>query len=44
MIQIKLMQIIDNDNRLLLLFGGMLLDILLLIALVIFVGMQLVLW
>ncbi|MGD0355728.1 MAG: hypothetical protein ABSB31_09870 [Dehalococcoidia bacterium] len=44
MIQIKLMQIIDNDNRLLLLFGGMLLDILLLIALVIFVGMQLALW
>jgi hypothetical protein len=38
------MQIIDNDNRLLLLFGGMLLDILLLIALVIFVGMQLALW
>ncbi|MHB8086315.1 MAG: hypothetical protein ACYDHZ_10855 [Dehalococcoidia bacterium] len=41
MIQIKLTQIIDKDNRLLLLFGGMLLDILLLIALVIYAGMQL---
>jgi hypothetical protein len=44
MIQIKLMQIIDNDNRLLILFGSMLIDVLLLIALVIFVGIQLAHW
>ncbi len=41
MIQIKLTQIIDKDNRLLILFGGMLIDIILLIALVVYAGIQL---
>ena len=41
MIQIKLTQIIDKDNRLLILFGGMLIDVILLIALVVYAGIQL---
>jgi len=41
MMQIKLTQIIDQDNRLWILFGGMLLDVLLLIALIVYAGIQL---
>jgi hypothetical protein len=35
------MQIIDKDNRLWILFGGMLIDVLLLIALVVYTGLLL---
>ncbi|MGA9047549.1 MAG: hypothetical protein WB588_00985 [Dehalococcoidia bacterium] len=41
MVQNKITQIINKDERLRFLFGGMLLDVLLLIALIIYVGIQL---
>ena len=41
MTQNKFMELINKDNRLMILFGSMLVDIILLIVLVIYVGVQL---